>query len=303
VRHPASVQRAARGAGAVVNLVGILQRSGAQTFDAVQAEGAKIVAEAAAAAGARLVHVSAIGADLASDSAYARSKALGEAAVRKARPDAVVLRPSLLFGPGDSFFNRFAALSRMLPVLPLAGADTRFQPVYAGDVAEAVARAVDGTATGGRTYELGGPEIKTLSELVKYMLDVVERRRLVVSLPDSLARVQATVLEALDFATLGLIPDTFKLTRDQVILLQKDNVVSDAALAEERTLQGLGIAPTAMEAIVPSYLVRFRKHGQFERNAAFASPAPDDLAPRSAGARSQFQPGSASGPAIGQEPR
>jgi NADH dehydrogenase len=303
LRYPRSVRQAVRGAGAVVNLVGILQRSGAQTFEAVQAEGAGAVAEAAAEAGARLVHVSAIGADLASGSAYARSKAQGEVAVRKARPDAVVVRPSLMFGPGDSFFNRFAALSRMLPVLPLAGADTRFQPVYAGDVAEAIARAIDGTAAGGRTYELGGPEIRTLRELVAYMLDVIERKRLVVSLPPRLARIQATVLEALDFALLGLVPDNLKLTRDQVILLQHDNVVSDAAVSEGRTLEGLGIAPTAMEAIVPSYLVRFRRYGQFERNAAFESPPPDDLAPRSAGPGSQFEPGRAAGPAIGQGPR
>ena len=173
LRSRDQVARAVRGAGAVVNLVGILQPSGAQTFAAVQAEGAETVAEAAAAAGARLVHVSALGADLASGSAYARSKAEGEVAVKRARPDAVVLRPSLIFGPGDSFFNRFAALSRMLPVLPLAGADTRFQPVYAGDVAEAVARAVDGAVPGGRTYELGGPETRTLRELVDYMLETV----------------------------------------------------------------------------------------------------------------------------------
>jgi NADH dehydrogenase len=190
----------------------------------------------------------------------------------------------------------------MLPVLPLAGADTRFQPVYAGDVAEAIARAVDGAVAGGRTYELGGPEIKTLRELVAYMLEVVERRRLVVSLPLSLARLQATVMEALDLVTLGLLPDAFKLTRDQVVLLQRDNVVSDAALREGRTLQGLGITPTALEALVPSYLVRFRKRGQFERSAAVQSAAPDDLAPRSAGPGSQFQPGRGSGPAIGQNP-
>jgi uncharacterized protein YbjT (DUF2867 family) len=280
LRSRDGVARAVRGAGAVVNLVGILQPSGSQTFAAVQAEGAATVAEAAAAAGARLVHVSALGADLASGSAYARSKAEGEVAVQRARPDAVVLRPSLIFGPGDSFFNRFAALSRMLPVLPLAGADTRFQPVYAGDVAEAVARAVDGAVAGGRTYELGGPETRTLHELVDYMLATVERKRLVLSLPPRLARIQATLLEALDLVTLGLLPNDLKLTRDQVALLQQDNVVSEAAVAEGRTLPGLGIAPTAMEAIVPSYLVRFRQRGQFDRNAGVNSATPDDLQPR-----------------------
>jgi NADH dehydrogenase len=260
------------------------------------------VAEAAAAVGARVIHVSALGADLASDSAYARSKAEGELAVRTTSPDAIVFRPSLMFGPGDSFFNRFGALSRMLPVLPLAGADTRFQPIYAADVAETIARAVDGAVAGGRTYELGGPEIRTLRELVAYMLQVIERKRLIVFVPLSLARLQGTVMEALDFATLGLMPDAFKLTRDQVLLLQKDNVVSEAAVREGRTLEGVGIAPTALEAIVPTYLVRFRRRGQFDRNAAFPSAAPDDLAPRSAGPGSQFQPGRGSGPAIGQSP-
>jgi uncharacterized protein YbjT (DUF2867 family) len=303
LRFPNSVAQAVRGADAVVNLVGILQPKGAQTFEAVQSEGARTVAEAAAAVGARLIHVSALGADLASASAYARSKAQGEVAARKACPEAVVFRPSLIFGAGDSFFNRFATLSRMLPVLPLAGAETRFQPVYAADVAEAIARAVDGSVPGGRTYELGGPEIRTLRELVAYMLEVVERKRLIVSLPPSLARLQAAIMEALDLVTLGLLPDAFKLTRDQVVLLQRDNVVSEAAIEEGRTLEGIGIAPTALEGIVPSYLVRFRKRGQFERNAGFPSAAPDDLAPESAGAGSQFQPGRGSGPAIGQGPR
>jgi NADH dehydrogenase len=303
LRYPESVAQAVRGAEAVVNLVGILQPRGAQTFEAVHAEGARAVA--AAAAGARVIHVSALGADLASQSAYARSKAEGEIAVRRAREDAVVVRPSLMFGHGDSFFNRFASLSRMLPVLPLAGADTRFQPVYAGDVAEAIARAVDGTVAAGRTYELGGPEIRTLRELVQYMLRVIERRRLIVSLPPSLARAQATVMEALDFALLGLVPNNFKLTRDQVALLQHDNVVSEAALREERTLQGIGIAPTAYEAVVPAYLVRFRKRGQFDldRGALLESAAPDAVAPESAGAGSQFQPRRGAGPAIGETPR
>ena len=305
LRYPASVAQAMRGAEAVVNLVGVLQPRGAQTFEAVHVEGARTVAEAAAAAGARVIHVSAIGADLASQSAYARSKAEGEIAVRRAREDAVVLRPSLMFGPGDSFFNRFAGLSRLLPVLPLAGAATRFQPVFAGDVAAAIARAVDGTVPGGRTYELGGPAIRTLRELVEYTLQVIERRRLIVSLPPSLARAQAMVMEALDFAVLGLVPNNFKLTRDQVTLLQRDNVVSEAALRDGRTLEGIGIAPTAFEAVVPSYLVRFRKRGQFDvdRGAPQESAAPDVIAPQSAGAGSQFQPGRGAGPAVGESPR
>ena len=305
LRHPASVARAVQGASAVVNLVGILQPRGAQSFDAVHVEGARIVAEAAAAAGARVVHVSALGADLASNSAYARSKAEGEVAVKKADPNAVVLRPSVLFGVGDGFFNRFASLGRMLPVLPLAGAETRFQPVSAGDVANAIARAAEGAIGGGLTYELGGPEIRTLRELVAYTLKVTERKRLILPLPPTAARLQATLLEALDFALLGLVPNQFKLTRDQVALLQRDNVVSQAALRDGRTLEGLGIAATGFEALVPTYLVRFRKTGQFDidRGASFSSSAPDDLAPRSAGAGSEFEPGRASGPAIGESPR
>jgi uncharacterized protein YbjT (DUF2867 family) len=304
LRYPASVEQAVRGASAVVNLVGILQPSGAQDFEAVHTDGARAVAEAAAAVGARVIHVSAVGADLASESAYARSKAEGELAVRKARADAIVLRPSLMFGPGDSFFNRFASLSRMLPVLPLAGAETKFQPVFAGDVAAAIVRAVGGTALEGRTYELGGPEVRTLRELVEYMFRVIERRRPIVSLPPSLARLQATLMEALDFAMLGLVPNNFKLTRDQVTLLQRHNVVSEAAIRDGRTLEGLGITPGAFEGIVPSYLVRFRKHGQFDiDHGGFESLPPDVIAPESAGAGSQFQPGRGAGPAIGQTSR
>lgn len=304
LRFPASVAQAVQGASVVINLVGILQPSGRQTFDDVQAEGARVVAEAAAAVGARLIHVSAIGADLASESAYARSKAEGELAVRKATADAIVMRPSLMFGPGDSFFNRFAALGRMLPVLPLAGAETRFQPVFAGDVATAIVCAVDGTVPAGRTYELGGPEVHTLRELVGYVLQVTGRKRFIVALPPAVARVQATLMEALDLALLGLVPNNFKLTRDQVLLLQRDNVVSEAARRDGRSLQGIGITPTNFQAVVPSYLVRFRKRGQFDidRNAVESTP-PDVLAPESGGPGSRFQPGLGSGPAIGQTSR
>src|SRR3954471_17141560 len=202
LRFPATVQAAVRDAEVVINLAGILQESGRQSFDAVQADGARAVAEAAAAAGARVVHVSAIGADPASKSAYARTKAAGEAVIRQARSDAVIFRPSLVFGPGDSFFNRFASLARVLPMLPLAGANTRFQPVYAADVSEAIGRAVDGQVAGGQVYELGGPEIKTLRDLVEYMLAVTGRRRRVVSVPDKAARIQALVMETLDMLTL-----------------------------------------------------------------------------------------------------
>lgn len=300
LRFPHSVEAVVDGADVVVNLVGILRPSGRQTFSAVQAEGAGVVARAAREGGARLVHVSALGADPDSDSAYARSKAEGEAAVFEARPEASVLRPSVIFGPDDGFFNRFASLARLLPVLPLAGAETRFQPVYVGDVAEAVARAAEGAGPGGRVYELGGPQVRTLRELVAYVLEATHRRRLVVSMPFGAARLQARVTEILDTLTLGLLPDAFLLTRDQVALLEEgDNVVSAAARAEGRTLEGLGITPTAYEAVAPSYLVRFLPAGQFEarRQALLNSPSPDTLAPVSAGPASQFQPRVAPGPA------
>ncbi len=264
LRFPESVANAVREADAVVNLVGILQPTGKQSFPAVQAEGARAVAEAAAARGIeRMVHVSAIGADPDSPSAYARTKAQGEAAVLAARPDAVILRPSIIFGPGDSFFNRFASLARTLPVVPLAYAETRFQPVYVHDVAEAVAQAVEGAVAGGRTYELGGPEVHSFRELVQFTLEQINRRRPIVALPPGVARLQATLFETLDTLSLGLLPDDWKLTRDQLMLLQRDNVVSPDALREGRTFEAFGIKPDAMEAIVPSYLVRYRPRGQF----------------------------------------
>jgi NADH dehydrogenase len=296
LRYPESVAHAVAKADHVVNLVGILQESGRQGFGPLMAEGPRLIAEAAAR-DARIVHVSALGADLASESLYARAKAEGEVALHKARPDAVVVRPSVLFGPGDSFFNRFAGLARTLPVLPLAGADTRFQPVYAGDVGEAIARAVDGAVPGGRTYELGGPETRSLRELVDYVLHVTERRRLVLPLPWPVARAQGSLMGFLDRMTLGLLPDDFVITRDQVTLLERDTVVSAEAKAEGRTLEGLGIAPTAFEALVPSYLLRFRKTGQFDLKRTAPSDAPDLLAPRSGGPGSNFRPDMATGPA------
>lgn len=266
LRYPDSVAAAVKGAAAVVNLVGILQEGGRQSFAGVQANGARAIAQACAAAGiARLVQVSAIGADRDSKSLYARSKAEGEAAVLAAVPGAVILRPSIVFGPEDGFFNRFAALARVLPVLPLiGGGETKFQPVFVGDVAEAVARGVDGAVAGGRVYELGGPEVKSFRELLAYICEVTDRKRLLLPLPFPLARIQARILELVDTVTLGLLPDAMKLTRDQVTLLESDNVVSAAALAEGRSFEGLGIAPVSVEAIVPSYLWRFRKAGQFD---------------------------------------
>ncbi|WP_376988974.1 complex I NDUFA9 subunit family protein [Bosea sp. R86505] len=266
LRYPDSVAAAVKGAAAVVNLVGILQEGGRQSFAGVQANGARAIAQACAAAGiARLIQVSAIGADRDSKSLYARSKAEGEAAVLAAVPGAVVLRPSIVFGPEDGFFNRFAALARVLPALPLVGGgETKFQPVFVGDIAEAVARGVDGAAAGGRIYELGGPEVKSFRELLTYICEVTDRKRLLVPLPFPLARIQARILEVVDTLTLGLLPDAMKLTRDQVTLLENDNVVSAAAVAEGRSFEGLGIAPVSVEAIVPSYLWRFRKTGQFD---------------------------------------
>lgn len=263
VRYRDSLVRAAEGSDVVINLVGILKEVGRQGFGAVQQRGAQSVAEAAAGAGARLIHVSAIGADKASDSAYARTKALGEEAAFAAVPDAIVFRPSVLFGPGDGFFTRFAALARALPVLPIVGGQTKFQPVFVGDVAEAIARAVDGTVEGGRVYELGGPQVLTLREIVDYVQQATGRSRPVADLPFGIARFQAGVIELADKLTFGLLPDTLVITRDQVKLLERDNVVSAEATAEGRTLEGLGIAASAHEAITADYLWRFRKSGQF----------------------------------------
>jgi NADH dehydrogenase len=260
LRYPDSIQAAMQGASVAINLVGILAEGGAQKFDSVQAQGAAVVAKAAAAAGARMVQISAIGADANSDSRYARSKAAGEQAVLAAVPGAVIMRPSLVFGPEDDFINRFAALARISPVVPLVGGGmTKMQPVYVGDVASAVARAVDGKAKPGAIYELGGPEVLTMREIIQIILKTIQRKRRLVSLPFGLASLQALLLQ---FAPGGL-----KLTPDQVKLLRVDNVVSEAAKAAGLTLQGLGIAPDSLEAIAPSYLWRFRATGQFEKKA------------------------------------
>ncbi|MCP4564388.1 MAG: complex I NDUFA9 subunit family protein [Bosea sp.] len=264
LRYPDSVAAAVKGADAVINLVGIMREKSRQNFSSVQAQGARTVAQACAQFGVdRLIQVSALGADAESISAYARSKAEGEAAAHALVKQAIVLRPSVMFGPEDTFFNRFASLVRMLPVLPLAGAETKFQPVFVGDVAEAIARAVDGKVEGGKVYELGGPEVKTLRELVDYVCEVTGRKRLIAPMPFGLARLQGQVLELADMLTLGLLPNELILTRDQVSLLQSDNVVSMTAEKEGRTLHGLGINPVSAEAEVPGYLWRFRKAGQF----------------------------------------
>jgi uncharacterized protein YbjT (DUF2867 family) len=261
LRYPASVEAAMRDSHIAVNLVGILTESGAQTFDAVQGKGAETVAKAASAAGARMVHVSAIGADENSESRYARAKAAGEKAVLSALPSATILRPSILFGPEDQFTNRFAALARISPMLPLiGGGETKLQPAYVGDVATAVADAVDGKTKAGATYELGGPEVLSMREIMKIILDITDRKRMLVSLPFGLAKLQAMFLQ---FA-----PGPLKLTPDQVALLRSDNVVSDTAKAAGLTFEGLGISPDSIEAIAPQYLWRFRPAGQFQRKNA-----------------------------------
>ena len=255
LRYPRSVEAAVRDADIVINLVGILFERGRQSFEAVQHFGAEQVALAATAFGARVIHVSAIGADEHSSSLYAQAKARGEHAVRAASPEAMIVRPSIVFGPEDDFFNRFAAMARILPALPLVGGgETRFQPVFVGDVAEAIANAVEQRRGFGTTFEFGGPEVKTFRELMEYVLATTERSRFLVPVPFGLAKLQASVLQFLPKPP---------LTPDQVELLRHDNVVSEKAIHEHRTLTDLGIVPASYEAIVPNYLWRFRKTGQF----------------------------------------
>lgn len=254
VRFPASIARAVEGASVVINLVGLLAPGGKQTFEALQEAGAHVVAEAASKAGAgRFIHISAIGANEKSGSAYARTKAKGEAAVKAFYPDAVIFRPSVVFGPEDKFFNLFATIARFLPFLPAVGADTRLQPVFVGDVAEAIARAVDGVVAGG-TYELGGAEIKTVRECLDIVNVETGRSRPVVALAPSTASLIASLT--------GWLPGA-PITHDQVKLLQVDNVVSREAIEAGRTLDGLGIRATNLEAVLPTYLERFRATGQF----------------------------------------
>jgi len=260
VRYPASVAAAVEGAEAVVNLVGVMH-DGRNGFDAVHAFGAGAIARAVEAAGVeRLIHVSALGVHAEFESRYAQTKAKGEEAARAAFKDTVIVRPSVIFGSDDNFFNRFAALARMSPILPLiGGGHTKFQPVFVGDVAEVLARGAEGRLAAGTTYELGGQEILSLEEIFKLVLRITNRRRLLVPLPFGLANLQASVL--------GLLPNA-PLTRDQVAMLRRDNVVSPEASAEGRTLEGLGIRAATVEAIVPGYLWRFRKAGQFENMPA-----------------------------------
>jgi len=265
IRDRASVARAAAGAEAVVNLVGILHQSGRQRFQAVQAEGARTIAEEAARAGVqRLVHISAIGADPNASSGYARSKADGEAAVRQAFPTATILRPSIVFGPEDGFFNRFARMAQLAPALPLiGGGKTRFQPVYVGDVAEAVVKAIETPEAAGRTYELAGPRIYSFAELMRMVLHETGRKRPLVPLPFPIASAIGRVAEGATRAVNAVVPilPGPALTADQVRQLKRDNVPS----AGSAGLTDLGIVPTGVEAIIPTYLDRYRARGYYHR--------------------------------------
>lgn len=256
VRDAQSVARAVAGSTGVINLVGILAEAGAQKFDAVHVEGAGTIARAAAEAGVRsLVHVSALGADDKAPSAYGRTKARGESVVRAAFPNATILRPSVLFGPEDNFLNRFAGLMRMLPVAPVIAGNTRLQPVYVGDVAEAaVAAATNPERFGGRTYELAGPRVMTMREIMAYVREEILCRKELITVPDVAARL------------LAALPGT-GLTADQLLMLQKDNVPA----ADAAGLESFGITPKPVEAVAPAYLVRFRPKGRFSQPDAPAT--------------------------------
>ena len=257
IRDDDSVRAVLRGADAAVNCVGTFDRGGRNNFQAVQNEGAGRIARIAAEEGvARLVHISAIGADPEAQSLYGQSKGLGEQAVLSAFPSAVILRPSVVFGAEDQFFNRFAGMTRFGPILPVVGGDTRFQPVYVDDVAAAAEKAVLGEAAPG-VYELGGPDVNTFRELMQQMLGVIRRRRLIVNIPFWIASILAWAMELVQTVSLGLVPA--QITRDQVTSLKSDNVVSEGASG----FADLGIEPVSLEAVLPDYLWRFRPDGQY----------------------------------------
>jgi NADH dehydrogenase len=260
VRNKDSVLAAVKGATAVINLSAIGIEKGKQRFRAVNVMGARNVAEAAKAAGAgTLIQMSVLGADEHSPSLFARSRAMGEAEVRRIFPSAIIFRPSIIFGVGDDFFNMLGALSRVLPVMPLFGGDTKFQPVYVGDVAEAIAAAARGNAKAGTIYELGGPEILTHRSLLERVLRDTNRNNPILPLPLGIGRLLA--------APMSLMPKPL-LTADRVTLLGIDNVVSEAAGKEKRTLSAFGIVPRPLDAVLPSYLWRFSPNGQFDRQTA-----------------------------------
>lgn len=258
LRFPDSVARALEDTHAVINAVGILAPGGAQSFEAVHVQGARAIAKAARDAGITpLVHISAIGADRNAAAHYARTKGEGEDAVLEAVKDAIILRPSIVFGPEDQFFNRFAALARISPVMPLIGGRTKFTPIYVGDLATATVNAIEGAGRPGTIYELGGPEVLSFRQLLDKTLQYCGRNRPYLPLPFWLAKLQA-------IATWPLPNSLRPITVDQVRLLQRDNVVSDAAKRDGRTIAALGISqPTAIEAVVPYYLERFKPRGQY----------------------------------------
>ncbi|SEC77558.1 complex I NDUFA9 subunit family protein [Rhodobacter sp. 24-YEA-8] len=258
IRNEASVKRAALGADAVVNCVGTFRRGGRNNFQAVHVDGATIIARAAREAGvAKLIHISALGADAGSASLYGRSKAAGETAIAAEFPDAVILRPSVIFGTEDSFFNKFAGMAQFAPILPIAGGQTRFQPVWVDDVALAAVNAVTSDAAAG-IYELGGPEAMPLQDLLQRMLPVIQRRRLILNLPGGLMSLPAFGFDMAEVLTGGLIVNKI-LTRDQLKMLKADNVVTEGA----RGFADLGVTASAFEAVIPDYLWRFRPSGQY----------------------------------------
>ena len=269
LKSPDSVALALEGAEAVVNLVGVLFESGRQTFDALQARGAGELAQAAAARGIeRFIQLSAVGADARSDSAYARAKAEGETLVRRAIPTSTVLRPSIVFGPEDKFFNRFGAMAAISPVLPMMGGASRFQPVYAGDVGQAVAEAMKpARGAAGRTYELGGPGVYSFRELMELMLHEVHRKRALVEVPAPVA----ALLGSLGDLQARVLPFAPPVTSDQVKLLKRDNVCDPAAPG----LSALGVEPTSLEAVLPTYLWTFRSGGQFAQPEGDNAAGPD----------------------------
>ncbi len=259
IRNDESVARAVRDAHGVINLVGVLFSRGSQSFKALQSEGAERIARLSAAAGvARFIQVSAIGVDAQSPSVYARTKAEGEAWVKRYMPGATVLRPSIVFGPEDGFFNRFASMATVLPILPLVGGGkTKFQPVYVDDVADAVVRCLRDPDTMGRTYELGGPDIMTFRECLELMLETIQRKRLLLPIPFPIAKLMGTVAQ---FQPVG----EPQITADQVELLKKDNIVGISGEAGIGTFADLGITPTAAPIVLPAYLHRYRPRGQYD---------------------------------------
>lgn len=260
VRYPDSIAAAVRGASVVINLAAVGVEKGKQRYRAVNVMGARRVADAAKAAGVgTFIHMSVIGADESSPSLFARSRALGEAEVRAAFPSAIVFRPSVVFGAGDEFFNKLGLISRMLPVMPLFSGTTKFQPVYVGDVAEAVAQAAMGKLKAGKTYELGGPDVLTNRQLVERVLRGANRSNPILPLPGFVGRLLALPM--------GILPKPL-ITAEQVTLLGIDNIVSEAAAKEKRTLQGIGITPRPLDAVLPSYIWRFSANGQFDRQTA-----------------------------------